>query len=228
MPEPASPPSVFRDPTPVGRGDYAVQRGECLQSIAAEHGHFWETIWSHPDNSQVKSARKDPMVIQAGDRLVIPEIDPGGEEKPDKKRHRFRRKGVPAVLKFQMLQEGEPRKNEPWILDLDGKRLEGTTDDEGRFDVVIPPGARSGILRVGQGVHETVQRVELGHLEPFDTVLGVQQRLTNLGFYEGLEDGQWSQGVKRAIDAFLVEHDGQTEDEVSEATLEKIRDAHGS
>lgn len=228
MPDPVATPSVFRDPTPVGRGDYVVRRGECLQSIAADHGHFWETIWKHRDNSEVKSTRKDPMVIQVGDRLAIPEIDPGGEAKPDKKRHRFRRKGVPAVLKFQMLHEGEPRKNEPWILDLDGRRLEGTTDDEGRFDVVIPPGAQRGILRVGQGIYETVQQVELGHLEPFDTVLGVQQRLTNLGFYEGLEDGQWSAGVKRAIDAFLVAHDGHTDDELSHATLEKIRDAYGS
>lgn len=221
-------PAVFRDPAPVGRGDYVVSRGECLQTIAADHGFFWETLWNHPDNADVKSARKDPMVIQTGDRLAIPELAPGGVDKPDKKRHRFRRKGIPAVLKFQMLRDGEPRKNEPWILDLDGKRLEGSTDDEGRFDVVIPPNARSGILRVGQGVHETAQRIELGHLEPFDTVLGVQQRLTNLGFYEGLEDGQWSQGVQQAIDAFLVDHDGSTEDHVSEATLEKIRDAHGS
>ncbi|KAA0216992.1 MAG: LysM domain-containing protein [Leptolyngbya sp. PLA3] len=228
MSDPVLTPSVFRDPAPVGRGDYLVRPGECLQSIAADHGFFWETIWNFPDNSEVKSTRKDPMVIQAGDRLAIPEIDPGGEEKPDKKRHRFRRKGVPAVLKFQMLHEGEPRRNEPWILDLDGKRLEGTTDGEGRFNIVIPPGAQRGILRVGEGVHETVQQVELGHLEPFDTVLGVQQRLTNLGFYEGLEDGTWSEGIRRAIDAFLVEHDGQTEAELSEATLEKIRDAHGS
>ncbi len=221
-------PSVFRDPTPVGRGDRVVCRGECLQSIASDVGHWWKKIWTHPDNSDVKSARKDPMVIQTGDRLAIPELDPGGVDKPDKKRHRFRRKGVPAVLKFQMLRDGEPRKGEPWVLDLDGKRIEGTTDDEGRFDIVIPPGALRGILRVGEGIHETAQTIELGHLEPFDTVLGVQQRLTNLGFYEGLEDGQWSPGVQQAIDAFLVDHDGQTEAELSEATLEKIRDAHGS
>lgn len=224
MPEPTSLPPAFREAAPVGRGDYQVRAGECLQSIASEHGHFWKTVWDHGDNADVRSARKDPMVIQRGDRLTIPPIDPGGVSGATEKRHRFRRKGVPAVLKFQMLRDGEPRKDEPWVLELDGHRQEGETDGDGRFSVQIPPGSRRGVLRVGEGVHETVQTIDLGHLDPFDTVLGTQQRLTNLGFYEGPENGEWSEQVKQAIDSFL----GQTETEVSKATLEKIRDAHGS
>jgi N-acetylmuramoyl-L-alanine amidase len=221
-------PGAFRDAAPVGSGPYEVRESECLQSIAARHGHLWKTIWNHGGNAEVKSARKDPMVILPGDRLEIPEIDPGGVSKAQEKRHRFRRRGVPAVLKLQLQRDGEPRKDEPWWLEIDGQRSEGRTDGEGRIKVPIPPGARSGELRVGEGEHETAHTLDLGMLAPFDTVRGTQQRLRNLGFYEGPPDGKWTEGLKHAIGSFLSTNDFKAEDELSESTLKKIRDAHGS
>lgn len=228
MPESNSIPSIFQDASPVGEGDYQVRPGDCLQSIADEHGHFWKTIWDHADNADLRRVRKDPMVIQPGDRLTIPPLEAGNESGGTEQRHRFRRKGVPAVLKIQLLRDGEPRADEPWTLELDGNHLDGSTDDEGRITLTIPPGARRGLLRVGEGEDETIQAIDLGHLAPHDTVRGVQQRLNNLGFYEGLEDGCWSEAVRHAIDAFLSTTEGRCDDELNESTLTKIRDAHGS
>ncbi|MBX3322702.1 MAG: hypothetical protein KF757_06900 [Phycisphaeraceae bacterium] len=228
MPESHATPSAFRDQSPVGSGPYVVRQGECLLSIAEASGHFWQRIWNHRDNAPVRSARSDAMVILPGDRLVIPPIEPGEESGATEQRHRFRRKGVPAVLKLQMMRDGEPRAGEPYELELDSKLLEGQTDDEGRITITIEPGARAGLLRVGTDENKTIQMIELGHLAPHDTVLGTQQRLGSLGYYEGREDGQWSDALWRAINTFLTTSGLEPEDNVSHATLQKIRDAHGS
>ncbi len=228
MPESQATPSAFRDQSPVGDGPYTVRQGECLLSIAEASGHFWQRIWNHRDNAPVRSARSDAMVILPGDRLVIPPIEPDEESGATEQRHRFRRKGVPAVLKLQMMRDGEPRADEPWELELDSKLLEGTTDGDGRITITIEPGARAGLLRVGTDEEKTIQMIELGHLAPHDTVLGTQQRLGSLGYFEGREDGQWSDTLKRAINTFLTTSGLEPEDNVSHDTLTRIRDAHGS
>jgi N-acetylmuramoyl-L-alanine amidase len=228
MSEPSPPPQAFRDATPMGEGDHTVRQGECLLSIAENTGHFWETIWDHADNADLRRARGDAMVLLPGDRLAIPPIEIGQHDGGTEQRHRFRRKGVPAVLKLQMLRDGEPRADEPWRLELDREIHEGTTDREGRITVTIAPTARRGLLRVGTGQHETLQTLDLGYLAPFDTVLGTQQRLRSLGFFEGIEDGTYSPLLERAMNAFRNDLGLETEDTPSTQTLELIRDAHGS
>ena len=93
------------DREPVGLGDYVVREGECLESIAVKHGHFWETIWNDSANQEIRTVRLDHNVLMAGDRLTIKPIrirqHPGSTET----KHKFRRKGVPSTFKIQLLEE---------------------------------------------------------------------------------------------------------------------------
>src|SRR5512136_2677724 len=104
---------------PVGSGEYTVQAGECLSSIAYEHGLTWQKIWNDPGNAEVKNTRKDPNILYPGDRLHIPEIEQREESCVTEKVHRFVRKGVPEQLNIIIKREGEPIKNEKYTLNID-------------------------------------------------------------------------------------------------------------
>ncbi len=79
---------------------HKVLSGDCIHSIADAHGHFWETVWSHPDNSDLRRKRETPAVLQPGDEVVVPDIRVESESAATDKKHRFRRRGVPVILRI--------------------------------------------------------------------------------------------------------------------------------
>src|ERR1700682_5075281 len=100
-----------------------VDLGDSIPSLAKENGHFWRTVWDHPQNLQLKTKRKDPNVLSPGDEVFIPEIEVKEESRPTDQRHKFKLKGEAVKFKVRLLLLGEPRKNEPYVLDVDGKLI---------------------------------------------------------------------------------------------------------
>ena len=66
-----------------------------------------------------------------GDRVIIPDIRMREVDKGDSKRHRFRRKGVPARFKLQVLRDDKPQSGKKYELDIEGHLLKGTLDGQG-------------------------------------------------------------------------------------------------
>jgi hypothetical protein len=243
---------------PVGRGDYEVQPGDCIDSIAFRHGHFWKTIWNHPDNQQLKSARKDPNVLLAGDRVSIPDLRPKQESGATEQRHRFKRKGVPAKLRVKFYRpvapepdensgggrydpshyegppppqpvECEPIANAPFILNVDGRCTQDQSDGEGLVDVPIPPDASVGTIKFYPGMPEEVSfDVSLGGMDPIDTVIGVRKRLNNLGYTCLPVGDEVERSLRDALRQFQTAQDLTTSGEIDRATKDKLKEVHGS
>ena len=213
---------------PVGSGNYVVKQGECIESIALAHGFLPDTLWNHPDNAQLKQERKDPSMLLPGDRVQVPDPRPREEQAADSQRHRFRRKGLPSKLRVRILRSGEPRKNEPYTLNVDGKLSKGKTDGQGQVEVKVPPHAQRATLIVGADeAEQQTFELRLSRLDPMASITGVQQRLDNLG-YPCPVSGELDEPTRSALADFQRTCDLEATGEPDQKTRDRLAGEHGS
>ena len=199
-----------------------VGEGETTSSLAKKNGFFWRTIWDHAENAQLKAKRKDPNVLLADDDIFIPERKRKEVSKGTEQEHVFKLKGEPAKIKMQLLQLGEPRKDEDYVIDIDGTQTKGKTDGDGKLEHFIPPDASSGklILKGGREMYP----LRLGYLDPLDVISGVQQRLNNLGYNCGGEMGDLGEKTKEALRKFQADNKIEATGEPDAATKSKLQE----
>ena len=161
--------------------NHVASQGECVASIAFNHGFAPDTIWTHPENEDLRSLRILPSSLLPGDEVFVPELEPKDVDGATEAKHRFRRKGVPAMLRLQFFDDAEPRAGVPYVITIDGVETKGNTDADGRIEVKMSPGARDGKLKLGPADHYEEIDLQLGHMDPVEEVSGVQARLRNLG-----------------------------------------------
>jgi peptidoglycan hydrolase-like protein with peptidoglycan-binding domain len=201
---------------------YSVVQGDSMPSIAKQTGFFWESLWNHGNNSDLKSQRKNPNVLFSGDQVFIPALDPFTDSKATDAQHKYRRKGVPVKLVLKLLKsDGSPRANEAYVLTVDNKDLKGNTDGDGVLKQYIPNDAKEGILKLNGG--KECFPVRIGGLDPVDEISGIQQRLANLGF-DCEETGQLDDATQRALTNFQgannLDPSGQPDDPTKNKLLE--------
>lgn len=209
---------------PVGSGNHEVRQGECVSSIADATGHFWEKLWNLSANRELREIRKDPNALLPGDLIEVPEIEPGEHAGATEKRHRFRRKGVPSVLKLQVLRLGEPVADKPFTLDVDGHLIRGSTDAQGRIEESIPPGARAAKLVVDNDGEDIRYDIEIGTLDPIDTTTGIKARLRNLGFDPGPIDRADRPEYRAALAAFQERWELEKTGNPDQKTRDKLKE----
>ena len=233
--------------------NYVVQDGDCMSSIAQAHGFQPKTLWNLSENSALRDQRKDMNVLMAGDEVFIPELRLKQVDCADKKKHKFKRLGVPAHLRLRLLKDEDdktdasssssdasvfdptppqrnvsqkPRANVPYRLEIDGHSKSGSTDGDGRIDEPIPPDAESGVLILNPGTAgEERFPLQLGSVAPLDEAEGVRRRLNNLGFpCEGDADSaEFRAALMNFQEAYGLEVNGH----LDQATRDKLKDAHG-
>jgi len=156
---------------PVGQGEHTVREGECISSIAKESGHFWETIWNDPGNSDLKSSRKDPNVLLPGDKVTVPELRPKEESCATEEHHRFRRKGEPTLLRLRLVKEPEMAEEDPKDREATQVEDSGPDDFAGGDPEVKPsrkedePQSNVPYLLIVNGVHHEGTTDDDGRIE---------------------------------------------------------------
>lgn len=213
---------------PIGDGEYEVREGDCIEYIAARCGHQWNTIWDHPRNAKLKAARKSPNILLEGDRLHIPPLRLGEYARPTDQRHSFVVLGRLSRFRLRVLEGGQPRANEQYRLRIDHRHFQGTTDGDGNIDVPIPPDAVEGELIVGSTeLLQRTYRLQLGGMDPIQSLSGIQKRLRNLG-YNCPVTGQMDDRTAAEIAVFQNDHGLEPTGVTDDDTLGALEGAHAS
>jgi N-acetylmuramoyl-L-alanine amidase len=198
---------------------HVIEQGETIASLALQYGFFPNTIWNDSANAELKRNREDPHVLLPGDIVTVPDKRVKEVDKPDKARHRFRRKGVPKTLRVKLVGMHGPRSNLGYRIDIDGKLANGKTDAEGVLKQPIPLDARHAKLVLDNGLEYDIA---LGDLDPINETIGVQKRLTNLGYYTGPLDGKLSADTTAALKLFQASQALPQSGDADEATKNKL------
>lgn len=210
---------------PVGTGEHQVQDGECIILLADQAGHFWETLWDHPDNAEVKRARGSPHVLMPGDLVHVPEIESKDESGTTEVKHRFRRKGIPIHFEMCVKENGKPLKGHRYVLIIEGRVIEGIVPDDGVIKAHMLPQDRTGELRVGEPPRQRKFPLSFGTLDPAFTRSGAAARLKNLGY---LPDDADDDAFRSALSRFQMDHGVTESATVDNATASALVDANGS
>lgn len=225
------------DPTcvPIGHGEYIVRDDDCLSSIAKETGRLWETIWNDAANESLREARKDPNVLLPGDRVTIPPLRQKSEPGQTEMRHRFVRIGQPTVFQLRVAHNGKPLAQRPYTMKYDnGEEFSSATNSEGFLRCPMPSDATHGHLMVAAGKDEENEpsreyKLHFGKLEPIESMIGVQQRLRNLGFYEGPNTNELDDRTQRALKSYQTARNGlEATGKPDASTREQLKKEHGS
>jgi len=238
---------------------HTVRQGECILSIAAEHGFFPDTVWNDPANSKLQQPHKHPGILHTGDVVVIPDKRVKEESGVTEQRHRFRRKGVPAKLRLRILEQSEqdtddsqeprdtsddlhsvikepeprsmqevPRAGVPYVLEIGGKLINDKTDGDGWIVKPIPPNMKSAKLFLDPGTpKESIITLNLGYLNPADSVSGAKQRLNNLGFFCNDDSDTLSADFQSALAEFQEQHGLTATAKLDQPTVDELTEGHG-
>jgi len=210
---------------PVGQGDYVVQQGDCMESIAVNSGFLWQTLWNLPQNAQLKKSR-DPNVLMAGDRVTIPPIRPRKDARATDARHRFQRNGVPSRLRLRFLDDKKkPRSGLAYVLTVDDTTTRGSLDNDGSLDVPISPAAMQGRIVLRCEPDDEAYDLTLGNLDPDGSNSGIASRLTNLGYPCAADDDD---AMQSAITRYQMANDIPPTGQLDDQTRKALKQHHQS
>jgi len=118
----------------------------------------------------------------------------------------------------------------PYTLDIEGVLQEGVTDGDGWVEARISPDAKKAILTLHEDDvdedEQDVYEIRLGHLNPKDDVNGIQQRLGNLGFYDGEPNGTVDAETEQALRFYQEANELTVTGEVDQATIDALASEH--
>jgi Putative peptidoglycan binding domain len=186
---------------------HIVQQGDCLSSIACQYGFAdWKTIYYDDLNTQLREQRPDWNVLFPGDEIQIPDKAIKSVTCSTDMSHEFEFRSTETQLRLVLHDiDGKPLARKRYDLVIDGVSHHGILNDAGGLERPIPPHSSRGELTVF--VEEESQSsitwpLDLGHLDPIDSLSGIQARLNNLGYDAGPVDGVNGPRTRAAVTAF--------------------------
>jgi N-acetylmuramoyl-L-alanine amidase len=177
-----------------------------METIAEHFGfHDYHTIYDDPLNSTLKVVRPNPHILYPGDKVVIPDKDPGNEPADTDKKHKFVVKSPKVTLILYLRRNDKPLAKQKYTLKVGKMSITDQTDDKGLIRQQVPLGEPLGLLTL-PGPPSYTRKLNLGFLHPITKPSGIQMRLNNLGYGCGAPSGADSYSYTSALQAFQRQH----------------------
>jgi type VI secretion system secreted protein VgrG len=133
----------------------------------------------------------------------------------------------PVFIRTRILRNGKPAAGVSYKLTLDGVTdISGTTTGDGLVEQKVPATV-STVQLVLLDTNET-RTFAIAAIEPPDTTLGAQQRLTRLGYYHGALDGTTGMLFVHALQAFQSAQGLDASGALDSGTQGALKKAYGS
>lgn len=213
---------------------YIVQPGDTLSSIAEANGLFWRTIWEHAENEALRQKRAHPEILSPGDELFVPERRARTVSIATGRSHVFRRRGVPVQVRFELRTPGgEELTGRRYRLQSGDQIRSGVSGAGGRIEEWMAPSTRMATLTVWLDDPRFPPSLEwelqVGDLNPANTLEGARQRLRNLHYDCGGESGdEPGPGTRAALEAFQRANGLSPSGALDDDTAAQLATVHGS
>ena len=211
---------------------YTVVQGDCLSSIALQFGYAdWRNIYNDPANASFRQLRPNPNLIYPGDEIFIPDPEADPEEAPTDAWTEFKIDSQKTFIRVRMMDGNNAAfSGKKYQLDVNGTISEGTTGGDGMIEKEIPANATAATLTVwfdnDTSKPGVVWNLNMGSLDPWDTVTGVQARLKNLGYDPGPIDGDIGPLTTAALRGFQSSQNLTVNGTADSATKNKLKELH--
>ncbi len=228
---------------------HICRRGEDIVKLSLEYP---EVAWSDLEKAIEEAGIEDPYLLPEGEKLVLPIREPKNEAAATEEVHPFNTGPPEFTLNLRALDEmGAPIAKANYTLQIEGEEeaRTGQTDDKGQIleTKPLPREAARAVLEVelpppGDDEEDCAQgppflrwEIELSSLHPLRKkddgsayVIGVQQRLSNLGFYSEESDGKLNEKTVEAVQTFKMEYglEDNGSDPLDAPFLDKLYEVH--
>jgi hypothetical protein len=214
---------------------HTVVQGEYLSQIADRYGfQSYKTIWNDPGNATLKAQRQNPNVLLPGDQLVIPDKTTKDQSVAANARHEFVAPSEKLTLRLVVHDEsGKPVANAKCRLDVDSDSFNLVTDGQGQVEKPIPDDTTTGrlVLTRADPPLQLDLPIDVGSLDPLDTVTGQIGRLNNLGYDAGVvqqpADDAAQQQFESAVEEFQCDQQLTVDGIAGPQTQAKLKAVHG-
>lgn len=214
---------------------HIVAKGETLWRIAQQYG-FTESksVYQHPANAAFRQQRPNPNLICPGDQINIPQAKPVSELKSLGRTHTFIQPDTEKETLELKLQSGALScAGKRAVLTIGKQRIDTVVGEDSvlRMDLDPNTSAENGQLELYDHPDDEKpsyqSQLNIGHLEPIESLAGIQARCNALGFPCGVVDGIMGAKTREGIQQFQQAHDLSVDGEHNQALQDKLQDVYG-
>jgi len=214
---------------------HTVAQGETLLRIAKQYGYQTsKALYNHPSNAEFKALRPDPNLIYPGDKITIPQKKEKFIPLRTNSINSFVVQNEKEYFRLQVsYDDGDDVAGKRVVLNIGSQTIDTVLQSDGLIEVELNNNdALTGTIDLYLNEGETTPtksfNVQIGNLDPIDTLSGVQGRCNMLGFNCGTVDGVMGKKTRIGVKEFQYEHNLDIDGIPGPKTKAKLQQVFGS